>query len=478
MSVVRGIVHPSGKFYYATVGVNNVVSAYAINTANGALTPVAGSPFATGSVPSTIAIDPSGKYLYVTNRSDNTISAYAVDATTGALSPVAGSPFGTGQYPFSITIAPSGKFVYVGSRYDGDVWIYAIDATSGALTTTASSPIYTSDEPWAVAIAPGGKFGYITNTTANTVAAYTVDTTTGAFTQLAGPNTSTGNAPTSIGFDPSGKFAYVVNTLSNNIAAYNIDASTGALNAITGGTYSVGQQSRSLVWWGSRKTAVSGQRRRRLRAPFSLQLDEHRDTGISPPSCRLLQPNQLPRLLRIRLKLRNPRRDHKPRLLAARVHVRDGREGLLVLQRARPEQGDVRLVERLSPSARIAARADAGAPVVAVTQVELCEWGVAFQNLRVCAPDPHHGERCAAGSALAHRAVADVNTLVTPRGSAERRRHPLFRPAPNSVGRSGGYPSGLDRVESDDHLRFAIHIAPDWHVLNRRGTQPQTEIAV
>jgi 6-phosphogluconolactonase len=50
-------VDPLGRFAYVANSFGNNVSAYSIG-ANGALTPVAGSPFAAGSGPDPVAVDP------------------------------------------------------------------------------------------------------------------------------------------------------------------------------------------------------------------------------------------------------------------------------------------------------------------------------------------------------------------------------------------------------------------------------------
>ncbi len=50
-------------------GGSNDVSAYAVDPASGALTPIAGSPFAAGNGPDSIAVDPTGRFAYVSNRS-------------------------------------------------------------------------------------------------------------------------------------------------------------------------------------------------------------------------------------------------------------------------------------------------------------------------------------------------------------------------------------------------------------------------
>jgi 6-phosphogluconolactonase (cycloisomerase 2 family) len=85
---------------------SNNVSAYAVNTTTGALTAMAGSPFAAGANPSGIAFDYFGteQVAYVVNTGSNNVSAYAVNTTTGALMAMAGSPFATGANPYSITL--------------------------------------------------------------------------------------------------------------------------------------------------------------------------------------------------------------------------------------------------------------------------------------------------------------------------------------------------------------------------------------
>ena len=83
------------------------MSAYKIGS-TGALTPVTGSPFATGNSPYSLTVDPVGNFAYVANDQDNTVSAYSI-GSNGALTPVSGSPFATGQYPTSVTVDPTGR---------------------------------------------------------------------------------------------------------------------------------------------------------------------------------------------------------------------------------------------------------------------------------------------------------------------------------------------------------------------------------
>jgi DNA-binding beta-propeller fold protein YncE len=89
--------------YVANEGSGNV-SAYSIG-ANGALTPIPGSPFAAGSLPSSVAVDPTAKFAYVANQNSGNVSAYSIGAN-GALTAIPGSPFAAGAFPLSVAITP------------------------------------------------------------------------------------------------------------------------------------------------------------------------------------------------------------------------------------------------------------------------------------------------------------------------------------------------------------------------------------
>ena len=80
--------------------------------AGGALSQVSGSPFSTGrfTLPTGIAFSPSGGLLAVTNShivGGNTVSVFAV-GVGGQLTPVRGSPFATGFEPQGVAFSPGG----------------------------------------------------------------------------------------------------------------------------------------------------------------------------------------------------------------------------------------------------------------------------------------------------------------------------------------------------------------------------------
>ena len=130
---------PSGRFAYVANVIPGGVSGYSV-AQNGVVTPVPGSPFAAPTGTAFVTNDPSGRFLYALNCGANcsgtgsgNIAAYKIDQLTGALTPIAGSPFATGQYPYSLAIDPTGHFAYVANAGSGNVYSYSINSKTGRL---------------------------------------------------------------------------------------------------------------------------------------------------------------------------------------------------------------------------------------------------------------------------------------------------------------------------------------------------------
>ncbi len=162
---------PSGRFAYVTNFADNTVSAYAINRSTGALSELAGSPFAAmgpqGMGPQSVTVDPSGQFAYVAKGClalggclKSTVSAFTINSSTGALSAVAGSPFAAGNGANQVTVDPSGQFAYVANQClnssncsAGSVSAYTINTSTGALSAVAGSPFVAGNFPFSVAVA-------------------------------------------------------------------------------------------------------------------------------------------------------------------------------------------------------------------------------------------------------------------------------------------------------------------------------------
>jgi 6-phosphogluconolactonase (cycloisomerase 2 family) len=233
-----GFLYDAGFFGIAGFSVNNVT---------GGLTSIAGSPFPGTVAPFGIVADPAGKFLYTPNLIGNpqaTISAFAIDSSNGALTTVPGSPFPTQTdgFSFSIAVHPSGKFLYadVGPESNA-VEGWTIDGTTGALTTVVpGSPFPVGNTPGpfisSIVIDPSGKFLYAPGMP-GTIYGFTINQNSGALTPMTGsPFLIFAGRPLII--DPSGQFMY--SPFLESIYGIKIDASTGKLTPISGSPFSTG----------------------------------------------------------------------------------------------------------------------------------------------------------------------------------------------------------------------------------------------
>lgn len=207
---------PTGRFLYAATAAQgpapamNGVAAFTIDAGTGALTAIAGSPFAaTGAAPRVAFFDGLKRFLYVYGDDDTTVpggttlTGFTVDTQTGALAPIANLLVDLPAAASPIAIHPSGNFFYV-SVSDGapsannQLYGFAIEATTGEL---AALPGF----PW-------GPFG------ANEVLNSAVLSPDGDNLYLA----------TSTPPDPP-----LTSTRTGTIRQLAVDAQTGALNAVS-----------------------------------------------------------------------------------------------------------------------------------------------------------------------------------------------------------------------------------------------------
>jgi 6-phosphogluconolactonase (cycloisomerase 2 family) len=237
----------SGAAEFAYVAKTNgtisdgTISAYAINTTNGTLSPL-GTPVAAGKFPASITV--AGGFAYVANMSDNTISAYTISMTDWTLSPL-GTPIAAGRYPTSVTVDPSGKFAYVANMGDNTISAYTI---SGGALTAIGSPVSTGMSPVSivtVSVGSLGEFAYVANMGDGSIWTYSINLTKGTLQPLS--SIIAGASPTSVTVDPSRQqFAYVTNEGDNTISAYTISGGTLAASTITP-TVTAGTNPTSIV---------------------------------------------------------------------------------------------------------------------------------------------------------------------------------------------------------------------------------------
>jgi 6-phosphogluconolactonase len=257
----RGLVtDASGKFLFVADFNSNEISVFNIGS-SGALTRVTGSPFFVvgGSSPAFLLLHPSGNFLYASNLNSPTgaISAFSINATTGALTQISGSPFptaGSSPGPSMMASDPTGKFLYVSlsgtANANNQVAAFTVNSSTGALTPIAS-PVTVGRDPQGLAVTPDGKFLFIANLLDNTISAFSIDATSGVLTPITGSPFTANNAPFRVAIDPSGKFLDVTNNVGGDISVFTINASTnastGLLSPIAGSPFGTLTQPKDLL---------------------------------------------------------------------------------------------------------------------------------------------------------------------------------------------------------------------------------------
>jgi 6-phosphogluconolactonase (cycloisomerase 2 family) len=155
-------IDPGAKFLFAG-NAGGGISVFSIDSTSGALSPVPGSPFQTifpGS-PDKIIVHPNGKFLYATlNGPGETIEASFAVASDGSLSPTPNSWGPDGTLAESAVIDPGGKFLYTALTNDFAIAGYAVDQTSGSLTVLG---FYSGVDPWDLVVDPSGQFLYVSD---------------------------------------------------------------------------------------------------------------------------------------------------------------------------------------------------------------------------------------------------------------------------------------------------------------------------
>jgi 6-phosphogluconolactonase (cycloisomerase 2 family) len=248
-------VTPDARFLYVATSQTAGVRGYAIGS-GGALTEVPGSPFASGGINTTgVAVTPSGNRLLVTNRGSGagSVAVYDINQATGALTPVAGSPFAVAglEDPSGVAIAPGGVRAFVagdvaGATFDPVVAGLKINQTTGALNQVAGSPFASGGKnSFPAVISPDGGRLFIGNVQGGspTISVLDVNQATGALMPVAGsPFAAVGRAPIGLALSPDGTRLFSAERdagAGGGVSVYDI-AGNGTLTAIAGSPFTSG----------------------------------------------------------------------------------------------------------------------------------------------------------------------------------------------------------------------------------------------
>jgi len=226
--------------YVANAG-SNSLSAYKIDQLTGVPTPLSPASYATGAGPSAIASPgTSSRLLYVANAGgSNDISGFQVTDYSGSLTPLVGSPFPSGTNVSSMAFGAGYLFLYAGDASGGTAAImgYSVDQSTGALTSLAAFP---HPLPFCTFIVADHTGKYLYATTGTDFLGYSIDATTGALTALPGFPIAVGASVRSVSIDPTNQFLYVASGSAGTVTSYTLNAATGALTLMPGSPLAVG----------------------------------------------------------------------------------------------------------------------------------------------------------------------------------------------------------------------------------------------
>jgi 6-phosphogluconolactonase len=138
-------IHPSGRHVYVLNEKQMTVDVFQFDAGEGTLTHrqklsslPEGVAVAQGFSGAEILVHPSGRWLYASNRGHDTIAAFAIDPEQGTIRLVAHAAM-DGQIPRGFGIDPSGRWLIAGNQRSDTVSVFRIDGASGKLASTGRS---------------------------------------------------------------------------------------------------------------------------------------------------------------------------------------------------------------------------------------------------------------------------------------------------------------------------------------------------
>ena len=132
--------HPGGRWVYLINEMACTVIAFNWDTARGALTQfqtVSTLPtdFKGVNTCAEVLVHPNGKFLYASNRGHDSIAVFAIDPASGRLTPVERVST-QGRTPRNFAFDPTGKWIVCSNHGSDNAVVFRIDETTGRLTQT------------------------------------------------------------------------------------------------------------------------------------------------------------------------------------------------------------------------------------------------------------------------------------------------------------------------------------------------------
>jgi 6-phosphogluconolactonase (cycloisomerase 2 family) len=229
---------------------------FRVDRTTGALTPAGVHEM--GTSPSHLAVNAAGTRLYSANETDHTgpdkagtISAFAINRADGALTPINTVGSG-GAGPTYVSVHPSGRFLLVANYFGGSVAVLPIhddgrlgDATDVKAPDGRVGPTKATNAPAGsfaisghdrthahmVQADPSGRFVLHVDLGLDKVFVWKFDATKGTLTANVPPAASLppGDGPRHFHFHPNGRWLYSIQEEGSTVVRFDYDADAGRL---------------------------------------------------------------------------------------------------------------------------------------------------------------------------------------------------------------------------------------------------------
>jgi 6-phosphogluconolactonase len=132
------VFHPNGRWVYLITEMGSTITLFDWDTRRGALSEVQTvstlpKDFQGKSACSEIMVHPNGRFVYASNRGRDSIAVFSVDAETGRLTPIQDVPSG-GKTPRNFDLDPTAHWLLVTNHDSNNAMVFRIGPNTGKLT--------------------------------------------------------------------------------------------------------------------------------------------------------------------------------------------------------------------------------------------------------------------------------------------------------------------------------------------------------
>lgn len=232
------------SYLYVENGGDGTISGLKINLVNGSLRPVPRSPFLADGIAGNyaLAVSPDDKFLFASSDATTVIHVYAILASTGMLFEVPGSPFQANANLDGLKVTANGRFLIAGGQSNSAVGVFNISQT-GALSPVLGSPFPASGTVSAVESNCASNQVFAVSNSTNLIDAYRLSAAGNLMPAPGSPfsNGASGNGPNSFDLvlSPTNHFLFTTDSFSSDISSLTVTPDT-ALSPVAGSPFFVG----------------------------------------------------------------------------------------------------------------------------------------------------------------------------------------------------------------------------------------------